>query len=105
MVALTETAATLRLVEHLDPVDVTAVRVVDGTTVEPTFDDGESRVRDLAAILWGPVFEQVRDDPAEFAQVIVDPELGTIVWPNDADVSPTRLRYDVLWEHGPARPE
>lgn len=105
VVALTESTATLRLVEHLESVDVTAVHVVDGTTVELTFDDGQTRTRDLAAILWGPVFEQIRDDPAAFAQVRVDPELGTIAWPNGADISPTLLRYDALWEHGPARPE
>lgn len=105
VVALTESTATLHIVEHLEPVDVTAVHVVDGTTVELNFDDGQTRTRDLAGILWGPVFEQIRDDPAVFAQVRVDPELGTIAWPNGADISPALLRYDALWEHGPARPE
>lgn len=37
------------------------------------------------------------EDPAFFAQVRVDPELGTIVWPNDVDLDP-----DVLYDraHG-----
>ncbi|HET9276330.1 MAG TPA: DUF2442 domain-containing protein [Gemmatimonadales bacterium] len=36
-------------------------------------------------------------DPAFFAQVRVDPESGTIAWPNDTDLDP-----DVLYEaaHG-----
>lgn len=105
VVSLTDTTATLRLVEHPKPIHVTAVRVVEGTTVELTFDDGATRTRDLQEILWGPVFEQIRDDPATFAQVKVDPDFGTIVWPNGADISATLLRYDELWEQGPARPD
>lgn len=38
----------------------------------------------------GPVFEPLRD-PAFFAQVTVGPELGTIVWPNGADLAPDAL--------------
>jgi hypothetical protein len=37
------------------------------------------------------VFDPLRD-PAWFAQVRVDPELGTVVWPNGAD-----LDADVLY--------
>lgn len=42
------------------------------------------------------VFAALRD-PAFFAQVSVDPEAGTVVWPNGADLDP-----DVLYEtaHG-----
>jgi hypothetical protein len=38
----------------------------------------------------GPVFEPLRDE-AFFAQVAVDPELGTVVWPNGADLAPDAL--------------
>ena len=56
---------------------------------------------DLSSFLHGPVFDSLKKDPAKFRQVRVDPELGTIVWPNGADVCP-----DVLF-HGrvPASPE
>lgn len=72
-------------------------------TVEPLedfvlrlgFEDGTVREIDLAAELWGPVFQPLRDDPELFRQVRVDEELGTIVWPNGADMDP-----DVL--HGQA---
>jgi hypothetical protein len=40
----------------------------------------------------------VREDPGYFNQVKVDDELGTIVWPNGADIDP-----DVLYgSHLPA---
>ena len=36
------------------------------------------------------VFEPLRD-PAYFAQVHVDPDLGTVAWPNGADPDPDVL--------------
>ena len=60
-------------------------------------DDGTVREIDLEADLWGPGFEPLRHDPQLFRQVRVDEELGTIVWPNGADLDP-----DVL--HGEASP-
>lgn len=76
----------------------TRVRVRD---VEPLhdytlrigFSDGSTRVVDLEPELWGPVFEPLRD-PDEFRKVAVDPELGTIVWPNGADLDPDVLHGD-----------
>ena len=47
----------------------------------------------MSPYLVGPVFEPLHV-PAQFAEVTVDPELGTIVWPNGADICP-----DVLY-HG-----
>jgi hypothetical protein len=64
-------------------VDVKAVRVLDGYRLELTFSTGEARELDVDRYLWGPAFQPLRD-PAEFAKVAVDPELGTIVWPNGA---------------------
>lgn len=57
------------------------------------FTDGTERVVDVEPYLRGPVFQPLRDDPDLFAAVEVDEELGTIVWPNGADIDP-----DVLYE-------
>jgi hypothetical protein len=58
------------------------------------FTDGSRREVDLEVYLRGPVFEPIKNDPAVFRSVRVDAQLGTIVWPNGADIDP-----DVLY-HG-----
>lgn len=54
------------------------------------FDDGVVKQVNLRRFLWGEVFAPLLD-PAYFARVAVDPELGTIVWPNEADFAPETL--------------
>jgi hypothetical protein len=46
---------------------------------------------DVGPLLEGPVFEPLRD-PARFAELRVDSECGTVVWPNGADLAPEALR-------------
>ena len=50
---------------------------------------------DLAPLMWGPAFEENARDDELFAQVRVDPEIGTIVWPNGADLDPDVLHDDL----------
>jgi hypothetical protein len=70
---------------------VKAVRPLEGFSVELGLTDGSTRVVDLAPYLRGPIFEPLRRDPALFRSVRVDGELGTIVWPNGADIDPDVL--------------
>lgn len=72
-------------------IDVTAARVLARYVVELTFETGETKVIDLEPLLRGPVFQPLVDDYALFKRLRVDPEAGTIVWPNGADVSPRTL--------------
>jgi hypothetical protein len=51
-------------------------------------------VLDLEGELWGPVFEPLKRDLELFRQVRLDNELGTIVWPNGADMDPDVLHGD-----------
>lgn len=71
---------------------VVAVRVLKPYLLEVSFGDGFRREVDIEPLLWGEVFQPMRD-PAYFAQVTVDAELGTIVWPNGADLAPEFLYY------------
>lgn len=73
--------------------DITAVEVLHDHVVSVRFADGTEKVIDLDPYLHGPVFAEIRADPATFAGVRVDPDSGTIVWPNGADLAP-----DVLYE-------
>jgi hypothetical protein len=74
-------------------VRVHAVTPLEGFTVRLAFTDGTERVVDLEPYLRGPVFEPLKQDLDLFRAVQVDSELGTIVWPNGADICP-----DVLYE-------
>lgn len=71
---------------------ITGVRVLDGYRIELTFSDGVSGIVDLAnrIVGRGGVFVPL-ETPEFFRQVAVDPELGTIVWPNGADFCPDLL--------------
>ena len=63
--------------------------------VELWFTDGTTRIVDLARFLDGPAFQRIRNDPEVFRQVQVDPELGTIVWPNGADICPDLIYLEL----------
>jgi hypothetical protein len=73
---------------------IISVEPLDGFVVRLSFDDGMERKVDLESELWGPVFEALRADRELFRQVRVDDELGTIVWPNGADMDPDVLHGD-----------
>lgn len=72
---------------------IETVEPLEGYVLRLGFSDGSRRDVDLEPELWGPVFEPLRD-PAAFRQVAVDDELGTIVWPNGADMDPDVLHGD-----------
>jgi Protein of unknown function (DUF2442) len=69
---------------------VTELKVIPPYTLDVAFDDGRRRRIDVEPLLFGPVFEPLRE-PDLFARAAVDPELGTVVWPNGADLSPEFL--------------
>lgn len=70
-----------------------SVDVVGHYRLRLGFRDGSSRDVDLAGELRGHVFEPLAD-PEFFAQVRADDELGTVVWPNGADLDPHVLHGD-----------
>jgi hypothetical protein len=74
---------------------ICSVEPLDGFLLRVGFDDGTTSDVDLADELWGPVFEPLRNDLQLFQQVQVDRELGTVVWPNGADLDPDVLHGDL----------
>jgi hypothetical protein len=79
--------------------DVVAADVLGDYRLRLRFEDGVDGVLDFAPLLtFRGVFEPLRDR-AYFATVRVEPELGTIAWPNGADLDP-----DVLYERLTGKP-
>ena len=74
-------------------VRIASVRPLRGLHVELTFTDGVVASIDLEPYLRGPVFHVIREQADVFRAVRVDEQLGTIVWPNGADLDP-----DVLYD-------
>jgi hypothetical protein len=70
--------------------DITSVTVVKHGVLRLTFADGLSADLDVLDRMRGPVFAQART-AAGFGQVAIDPETGTVVWPEGADLAPDTL--------------
>jgi hypothetical protein len=76
-------------------VHVTAVEVLGDHCLRLTFEDGAEGEVDLSNWNWRGVFDPLAD-PDYFRQVRLDEELGTIVWPNGADMAPETLHAWVV---------
>jgi hypothetical protein len=78
-------------------VDIKAVEVIAPYTLRLSFADGTVGDVDFTAREWRGVFEPLRD-PEYFERVEVDPESGTITWPDGLDMAPEPL-YDEARRH------
>jgi hypothetical protein len=79
--------------------DIIEVHPLDHYRVFVRFDDGRAGEVDLAPLLapFDGVFGPLRDK-AYFDQVHVNPDIGTVVWPNGADLCPDVLRNKLTGE-------
>jgi hypothetical protein len=68
-------------------IKIIAVDILDNYSLRVHFDNGTVKEIDLEPVLYGKLYEPLRD-PDFFRQVMVDDEVGTIVWPNGADFDP-----------------
>lgn len=72
-------------------VDIVEARSLGGHRIYLRFEDGVQGEVDLSELVdFKGVFEPLRD-PEEVVKVAVNPELGTICWPNGADLDPDVL--------------
>lgn len=78
-------------------IDVTGVEVIGDHRLRLTFEDGLVGDIDFTGRHWRRVFEPLADQ-AFFAQVRVEEEIGTIVWPDGIDMAPETL-YERALEH------
>ena len=69
---------------------VTHFRIVGPYTLDIAFVDGTKQRIDFRPVLHGPLFGPLQN-VATFNDVRLDNEIGTLVWPNDADFDPATL--------------
>jgi hypothetical protein len=69
---------------------LTGAEYVGGYRVRLPYADGTCGEVDLEGELWGEVFAPLRD-VEQFKTFRIDAELGTLVWPNGADLAPELL--------------
>ena len=78
--------------------DIVEARPLGGYRLYLRYADGAAGELDLMPLLqFTGVFEPLRD-PEFFAQVRVNHDIGTIVWPNGADLCPDVLRHYLTGE-------
>ena len=70
---------------------VTAFRITGHYKLYIEFDDGTAQEIDFKPIMYGELFGPLQDLDF-FNRVRLDPEIHTLVWPNDADFDPETLR-------------
>lgn len=91
-----------RMAEIPPLVHVTGVEVIGEHRLRLTFEDGAVGDVAFGDHEWRGVFEPLRD-PARFAEVSVDEQMGTIVWPGGLDMAPEPL-YEEATRVGAPRP-
>jgi hypothetical protein len=69
---------------------ITSFERVAAYSLRLHFNDGLARTIDFEPILEGELYGPLHD-PAAFAQVTLDPEVHTVVWPCGADFDPATL--------------
>jgi len=80
--------------------NVTEVKYLSDYSVWLRFDDQSEGVLDLSKIVrFDGIFEQLKD-ARKFAEVYVNNELGTICWPNGADLAPETLYINLNAQNG-----
>ena len=83
-------------------IDVTSVQPLEGHRLRLGFEDGVQGEVDLCEVIsFSGVFAPLAERDF-FLRVRVDPEVGTICWPNGADIDPDVLYALVSGEEIPA---
>ena len=79
----------------VDEDSVVDVKASKPYILEVTFAGGFRGRINVEPQLWGELFEPLRD-PKMFMQARFDPDFGTVVWPNGADLSPEFIAETAL---------
>lgn len=69
---------------------VVSAKYIDEFRIHVQFNNGKEGEVDFQHELYGDIFEPLRNE-SEFRKFRVNPETGTIEWPNGADFAPEFL--------------
>ena len=69
---------------------ITGFEITAPYTLRIKFDDDTEQTINFEPVLHGEIYSPLRD-LSVFNQVKLDPEVRTLVWPNDADFDPADL--------------
>lgn len=74
---------------------ITEVNYLSDYKLRVSFNNGESGVADLSSVVHNGVFKAL--EPQEkFAQVALDEELDTVVWPGGLDLAPEFVYFQAF---------
>jgi hypothetical protein len=74
---------------------ITQVHYLSDYKVRVSFNNGESGVADLSSVVHHGVFKTL-ESPEKFAQVGIDEELETLVWPGGLDLAPEFVYFQAF---------
>lgn len=75
--------------------EIVEAKFIENYIVDVIFDDLRQARIDLKKYLGNGIFKSLLNKK-NFSQFRVDAELGTIVWPNGADIAPETLYQDAF---------
>ncbi len=82
--------------------DIVHVRALEHYRLELRFEDGTEGVVHVNELIpFKGIFEPL-NDPEYFASVSINTELGSIQWPNGADLDPDVLYAVITGSHAPS---
>ena len=77
------------------PLRIEAVEHLEGARIRVAFSNGRSGVVDLQSLLTGPLLAPL-NQPGCFEAFELNAELGTITWPNGADLAPEAIYFQAF---------
>ena len=78
--------------------EIVEAKWLNGYSIQVTFNDLRKGVVDLEKYLGKGIFKELKNID-KFKRLKVDAELGTIVWPNGADIAPEVLYRAAISEN------
>ena len=81
--------------KKIQAIEIVEARILNDYVVELVFSDLRKGTVNLRGFLGHGIFKSLLNK-SHFRKMVVDGELGTICWPNGADIAPDTLYYEAF---------